>query len=109
MCTLNVLGQGKPSTQKRTTPATTTPRSQTAVSQESDLERELNQKSSVPNRLGPSPSKKNSVPSNTVQSTSSDTTQSRPVVASSDSIRFDSLKAIRFQVSKLTPSRYSAG
>ncbi|GAB4048051.1 putative LPS assembly protein LptD [Spirosoma litoris] len=73
------------------------------MSQESDLERELNQKSSVPNRLGPSPSKKNSVPSNTVQSTSSDTIRSRPVVASSDSIRFDSLKAIRFQVSKLTP------
>ncbi|WP_332368745.1 putative LPS assembly protein LptD [Spirosoma telluris] len=101
----SALGQGKPSTRKRTRPSTTTvPRSQTSTSgnaQESDLERELNQKYSVPNRLGPSPSNKNTTPSNAALPTVIDTTRLRQAASLGDSARFDSLRAI--QVSALTP------
>nr|WP_227686870.1 putative LPS assembly protein LptD [Spirosoma arboris] len=103
MCTLNVQGQGKPSTRKRIKPSTTTsPRSQTTVptsSQESDLERELNQKYSVPNRLGPSPSNKNTAPTNVISPAVRDTNRLRQAVTANDSAQFKSLN--KFQVSEL--------
>ncbi|WP_460914057.1 putative LPS assembly protein LptD [Spirosoma areae] len=63
----------------------TLPNSQTrptAAGQESELERELNQKYSAPNRLGPTPSRRNTVPLNTPQP---DTVRSRQAVAGRDS------------------------
>ncbi|WP_371731973.1 putative LPS assembly protein LptD [Spirosoma sp. KCTC 42546] len=99
--TFNALGQAKPSTRKRTKPSVTTaPSSQTtpaAVPQESDLERELNQKYSAPNRLSPTPYNRNTVPT----AIGNDTTRRQQAISSGDSVRFSPLKLI--QVSELTP------
>ena len=95
-CTVSAFGQNKPSTRKVTKPAstTTTPASSKPISvpQESDLERELNQKYSAPNRLGPTPTNRNTVPTNVVQPAISDSAR---LATLRDSVRLDSLKMIR--------------
>ena len=123
-------------TTKPAKPASTTitsPRSQTSsagVTQESDLERELNQKYAPPGRLGPEPSKSLTTPSNqpptrlaTPKSAAParpDTTQSRRTeqvatkpapdsirISTSDSVLHESLKTIR--VARLQPKRIQTG
>ena len=82
--------------------------------QESDLERELNQKYSVPNRLGPTPSKRKDVlPSNTVPLKNRDSLRSRPaerVATVTDSVQDSPVKLtplVRLSVKpvRLGPSR----
>ena len=103
---LSASGQSKPST---TPKPTRTP-------QESELERELNRPNTVPGRLGPSPSNKNTVPSNTappnkvlvrpptvvVRPPNADSLLIQKVIATGDSIRLAEQRQI-VKVTGLAP------
>ncbi|WP_223860214.1 putative LPS assembly protein LptD [Spirosoma validum] len=111
----------KPAKPTSTTTITTTPRSQTspaAATQESELERELNQKYLPPNRVGPEPSRAVTTPPaqksprvaspKPTQPARTDTVRTRPAqrVAAkpkADSIRIDSVK--KQSIAPLQPKR----
>nr|WP_157626886.1 putative LPS assembly protein LptD [Spirosoma luteum] len=108
--TLSAAGQSKPSS------TTTTPKP-TRTPQESELERELNRPNAVPGRLGPSPSNKNTVPTNTippadvparppnvvVRPPNADSLLIQKVIATGDSIRLAEQR--QMQVTGLVPKR----
>ena len=107
---LSASGQSKPSS------TTTTPKP-TRTAPESELERELNRPNAVPGRLGPSPSNKNTVPTNTippndvpvrppivvVRPPNADSLLIRKVIATGDSIRL--VEQRQMQVTGLIPKR----
>ena len=106
---LSASGQNKPSS------TTATPKPSRA-SQESELERELNRPNTIPGRLGPSPSNKNTVPSNTappnnvlvrppnvvVRPPNADSLLIQKVIATGDSIRLAEQRQI-VKVTGLAP------